>query len=50
MDSEAYVRFCVSGLTIITAALGGVICIFLKFNTKLATQDELKSFKEIETS
>jgi hypothetical protein len=50
MNSEVYVRLCVSGLTIITAIIGGVICIFLKFNTKLATQDELKSFKEIETA
>lgn len=50
MDSDVYIRLCVSGLTIITAALGGVICIFLRFNTKLATQDELKSFRVVETA
>ena len=49
MENEAYVRFCVSGLTIITAALGGACCFFLKFNTKLATHDELKNIKIVES-
>ena len=47
MDSDVYVRLCVSGLTIITAVLGGAICIVIKFHSKIqpeAETDELKKF------